>query len=132
MYEYVGLSFSLSSRLSLSLFLSVSLFLPILLADGGCAVRVRLAAYFAQLRRARERVLTWRATSSDAVFFALLLTISVFLTPFASVSLVCRISLLISRTLFSLEKAKLAFEQDSFLPECAVISGSSFPFPFLP
>lgn len=33
--------------------------------DGGCAVRARLAAYFAQLRRARERVLTWRATMNS-------------------------------------------------------------------
>lgn len=38
----------------------------------------------------------------------------------------------ISHTFFSLEKAKLVFQQDCFLPECAVISGSSFPFPFLP
>lgn len=60
-------TFLLFISFSLSLYSPLSRSSRPIDGDGGCAVRVQLAAYFAQLRRARERVLTWRATTSSRV-----------------------------------------------------------------
>lgn len=49
--------------------------------DGGCAVRVQLAAYFAQLRRARERVLTWLLWTPRRVRDFIYLSLSFCLSP---------------------------------------------------